>query len=228
MKNSKKTILITLIPAVLTLYFAVQVLLPEIYKYNDLREQYDETKNTYKETQTNIELLRNNKKLINETDELNKQIADFDIQVPSEFEDEFFLVDLEKFSINTSTKILSLDSKKEKEFEINISSEEKDKSSKKTKKNTKKENKKKKEKPIPPVNVYEKSFEIKTLGHYNQIINFVSCLELYQRKFIINGISAEISKNDENNPNPKIELTIEGSTFKAVNNPNNSESEKTE
>jgi len=215
MKNSKKTILITLIPAALTLYFITQVLVPAVGNYNDLRNKFIETKNIYKETQASIEQLKNNKKLLKETEELNKQIADFDLQIPSEFEDEFFLVDLSKFSINTATQILALDSKKEKEFTINTLKDENDKTSKKKHKSKRK---KQEDQTISPVTVYEKPFEIKTLGDYNRIISLVSLLENYQRKFIINGVSAKISKNDEKNPNPKIELTIEGSTFKAVSN----------
>ena len=225
MKNSKKTILITLLPAVLTLYFISQVLVPAIGNYKDLREKFNETKILYKETQAKIEQLQNNKKLLKETAELNNQVADFDIQIPSEFEDEFFLVDLGKFSIDTQTKILSLNSKKEKAVEIINPNDEQNKISTK---NKKKKRKKQEEQPASPLTIYEKSFEIKTLGNYNQIINFVSILENYQRKFIINGVSAQISKNDETNPNPKIELTIEGSTFKSTKNLAVSESEKTE
>jgi len=221
MNNSKKTILITLIPATLTLYFIIQVLFPSIENYNNLRTKYNETKNICKETQVSIEQLTNNKKLLKEMEELNNQISDFNIQIPSEFEDEFFLVDLSKFSMNTATQILALDSKKEKEFAINNSKDDNDKISKKKNRSKRK---KQEDQPIPPVAVYEKSFEIKTLGDYNRIINFVSLLENYQRKFIINGISAKISKNDESNPNPKIELEIDGSTFKAVNNTTDFES----
>ncbi|HBG49330.1 MAG TPA: hypothetical protein DDW90_07495 [Cyanobacteria bacterium UBA9971] len=224
MKNSKKTILITLIPAALTLLFITQVLFPAIQNYNDLRNKFIETKNTYKETQIRVEQLQNNKKILTEIAELNNQVTDFDIQIPSEFEDEYFLVDLGKFSINTATKIIALDSKKEKPFEITNPNDDQNKTSQKTKHRRKKQE----EQPVYPLTIYEKPFEIKTLGHYNKIINFVSCLENYQRKFIINGVSAEISKNDEANPNPKIELKIEGSTFKAVENLPEPEPEKTE
>ncbi len=215
MKNSKKTALISLIPAVLTLYFTTQVLLPAITNYNELADKYKETKNLYKQTQESIEELKNNKKLLKEYEELNNKTANFYIQIPAEFQDEFFLVDLGKFSINTSTKILSLNSKKEKEFTINNINESEKKTSKKEKKK-KSTKKKKEEKPVYPLTIYEKPFEIKTLGNYNQIINLVTYLENYQRKFIINSISAHISKNDEKKPNPKIELEIEGSTFKAI------------
>jgi len=214
MKNSKKTILITLIPAVLTVYFISQVLFPAIENYKDLREKFNETKNTCKEAQAKIEELQNNKKLLKETEELNNQVADFDVQLPSAFQDEFFLVDLGKFSINTATQIIALDSKKEKEFAISNPNIDQNKISK----NNRRSSRKQEAPPLLPLSIYEKPFEIKTLGHYNEIINFVSRLENYQRKFIINGVSAQISKNDEKNPNPKIELTIEGSTFKAVKN----------
>lgn len=214
MKNSKKTLLITLIPAALTLYFITQVLFPAIQNYIDLTNKFNETRNSYKETQASVNQLQNNEKILKEIEELNNKVADFDIQIPSEFEDEFFLVDLGKFSINTATKIIALDTKTEKEFKIINQTDKQNNTSNKTKHRRKKLE----EEPVYPLTIYEKPFEIKTLGNYNKIINFVSCLENYQRKFIINGVSAQISKNDESNPDPKIELKIEGSTFKAVRN----------
>lgn len=223
MNKSRKTLLIVLMPALLTLYFIARVLFPAIGEYSKVMEQFKETKKTYQETQASIEDLQNNKKVLSELSELNKQVSDFDIQVPSEFQDEFLLVDLEKFSKSTLTRIISLDSKKEKEISIKNSADDKDKKSKKKSKN-KKQSKKKKEKALPLI-IYEKPFEIKTVGYYNNEIKFINLLENYQRKFVINGVSAQISKNDENNPNPRIELTIEGSTFKAVKTPEILESE---
>jgi len=222
MKYSKKTLLITLLPAAVTLYFITQVLVPSVNNYNEQRSKYDEAKQLCEETQTSIDELQNNKKLLKEAAELNNQTADFDIRIPSEFQDEFFLADLGKFSAGTATQIISLDSKNENEFTISNPADDKNKISKKKKKSRRK---KAEDTPLLPLTIYEKTFEIKVLGHYNQVINFVDTLENYQRKFIINGVSVEISKSDDKNPNPKIELKIEGSTFKQVRN---SESEKTE
>lgn len=218
MQNSKKTILISLIPAMLTLYFIAQVLYPSVQKYLDSREKFHQGINTYKETMANIEGLKNNKKLLEEMQELNEQASEFDIEIPQEFQDEYFIVDLNKFSLNTSTKIISLSSNKEKEMEISTSSDKKQKS--------KRKKHHKEEQPLLPLSIWEKPFQLKTLGHYSEVISFIDCLEGYQRKFIINGISAQISKNDDKNPNPKIEITIEGSTYRTVKNPEILESEE--
>ncbi len=215
MNNSKKTLLLMLIPVALTLYFIVRIFFPAVESYLNLREQYIQTLDTYKQTQESVEELKDNKKLFVELEKLNNQVADFEIQIPSEFQDEFFLIDIENFSINTGTKIIALDCRKEKELEIKDPQEEKNKE--KSKKSTQKKKKKNsKEKQVSPLAIWEKPFEVKIVGHYKQALGFVNLLENYQRKFIINGISAKISKSDENNPNPKIELTIQGSTYKKV------------
>lgn len=220
MNKAKKTMLITLIPAALTIFFIAKVLFPAIGNYTELREKFNKTETIYKETKASVEELENNKTLLKEMEDLNNQVADFDIQIPSEFQDEFFLIDLGRFSIKTKTNIIALNSKKEKEFAIKNSEDNQNKKSLKKKKRRKKVE----EISISPLTIYEKSFEIKNLGHYNESLNFVKNLENYQRKFIINEISAQISKNDEKNPNPKIELKIEGSTFKSVKNVQNIDS----
>lgn len=212
MNKHKKAILIILLPAVMTLYFIFWILVPSIQNLIELKDKFKQTKATYNQQYAQVQTLKNNKKLIKEIAEINSKVSDFDIQMPSEFQDEFLLVDLSTFSVKTKTKIISLDAKTEKEVKIANSND--DKKKKKRKKG------KKEEKSNSPLNILEKPFEFKVLGHYNSTITFVKMLESYQRKFIINGISAQISKNDERNPNPKIELTITGSTYKSLENPN--------
>jgi len=211
MENSKKIIYITLIPALLTLYFIVRILVPSFGSYGDLRAKYLETKENCKETQESIEKLKDNKKYLAEIEKLNERVYDFDTSIPSEFQDEFFLVDIGKFSESASTKVTSVSAKAEKEYKIIPAVSQDDKKNKKKKKKTKK----KKDVPENPILIYEKPFEIKVLGNYKQVIKFVKNLENYQRKFLITGISAEIAKDDDKKANPRIELTIEGSTFKA-------------
>jgi hypothetical protein len=208
MDNSKKTILIMIIPAMLTLYFIARVLFPAIETYRDTKSKFLQTSQTCQQEQAKLDELKDNKILLDELKELNAQVADFEIQTPAEFFDEFFLTDLGKFAINTGTRVISLNSKEEKEFEVKPVEKQKKKN---------KRSKKTEVKPLNPLSIYQKPFEIKAEAHYNQAIAFVENLEDYQRKFIISGISAQIAKSDEKNPNPKIELTIEGSTFKAIN-----------
>jgi len=213
MNNSKKTLLIALFPVVITVYFIMQILVPTVKDYLSLRDKYAEAITSYKETHARIEELQNNKKLFSELNELNNNLADFEVQVPAEFEDEFFLSDLERFSGETSTKIISLDSKKEKELEIISQSEEKTKKSRKGKRSKKSD-----QSQMLPLSVWERPFEFKVEGRFAKTIAFIDLLENYQRKFIINGVSAKISKSDENNPNPKIELTVQGSIYKQTKN----------
>lgn len=209
MKNNKKTLLILLLPTALTVYFIFWILIPSIQAHNDLQKNYKVTLADYNNLRTRVDMLKNNKKLLEETKELNRQTSDFYIQLPSEFEDEFLLLDFGKFSKDTGTKIISLNAGAEKE--VQIKTEEKSKK--------KRGRRRKKTAPVLPLNIYEKTFDFTITGYYNKTINFVKTLENYQRKFILNGISAQISKNDEKNPNPKIELIITGSAFTAVNNP---------
>ena len=208
MKKNKKILLIILLPVALTMYFIFWVLVPSIQNYNDLGKKVKQTEMTCKTTLEQVEKLKNNKMLLEDIEELDKTIADFGIQLPSEFEDEFLLVDLSMFSIDTKTKIHSLNAKTEKAIEI-----------KKEEVQRKSRRRKKEENPVFPLTVYEKPFEFKIVGKYNDTIAFINALENYQRKFIISGVSAQISKSDEKNPNPRIELTINGSSYKAVDNP---------
>lgn len=224
MKNNKKFVLISLIPALLAVYFIFARLVPSINLYIALNEQYKDTFAVYKQTKSNVGELENNKKLLKEIAELNAIIPDFSTQAPKDFDDEYFLIDLGKFSEETSAKLISLTSKKPKEIEIEEADstkkdnkDNKDKGAKKEKSNKgKKKGKKKKE--ALPLSIYEKEFEIKTLGKYPEVIAFMQNLENYQRKFIIQSISAEIAKEDENKSNPRVELTITGTTYKALKN----------
>ena len=208
MKKNKKILLILLLPFALTMYFVFWVLVPTIQNYNNLSQKVQQTEETYEQTFAQVEKLKNNKMLLEEIEELNQTISDFEVQLPSEFEDEFLLVDLSTFSMDTKTKINSLSAKTEKALEIK--KEEKRRTSRR---------RVKEDDPVLPLNVYEKPFEFKIVGKYNDSIAFVNMLENYQRKFIISSVSAQISKNDEKNPNPKIELTIDGSSYKAIKNP---------
>jgi len=213
MENSKKIIYITLIPALLTLYFIVRILIPAFGEYGDLRSKYLETQDSYQETQESVDKLKDNKKYLAEIEKLNERVFDFDIQVPSDFQDEYFLVDIGKFSQVSSAKIITVNAKAEKEYKISPPASKDDKKDKKKKR--KKKSDKKKDASENPLVIYEKPFEIKVLGSYKQVIKFVQSLENYQRKFLITGVSAEIAKDDDTKANPRIELTIEGSTFKS-------------
>ncbi len=211
MTSSKKIFLIGLIPVILIVCFIVLVVTPSVENYFEIQEQVKAEKTEIENTKTLIVGLKNNVKTFKQIEELNKELADFSIEFPEFFEDEIVLIDFEQFAVMTTNKILVLNSKKEQE--IKIRNPEKEKAAKKKKKKRKKKNQ---PEEIPLVRIIEKPFELKTVAYYNEVIDFINLLDSYQRKVVIKGISAKIFKEDKENPNPRVELVIKGSTFKSV------------
>ncbi len=82
-------------------------------------------------------------------------------------------------------------------------------------KKRKKEGKKKNQEETQPVTIMEKPFEITTVAYYNEVIEFVSFLEDYQRKVNIDSVFTEVFNDDKNKPNPRVELKIKGSVYKS-------------
>lgn len=222
--KSKKLIFLILIPIALTLFFIVKFTLPVVKDYFDLKKDIKKETIAIKNLEKSIKTLKANKSLENELEKLNLELFGFDIEFPSEFKDEILLIDLEMFADEATNKIVELQSSNEKEIKIVNPDEEENK----TKRRSRRSRRSKQEEVIPPLEITEKSFSINTVAYYSQIIDFVGFLENYQRKININGISAKVFNEDKDNPNPRIELQIDGSTYKSKINKlqNNDEKEK--
>ena len=172
MNNLRKIILMSLIPALLTIFFIVQFTMPSVKEYFNLKKEIKSEKAAIKDIKINLEKLNMNKKLVNKLNELNIELAGFDTEFPSTFKDEILLIDLEMFADKTINHIVKVASKPIKNVEIIDSSKPKIKNTgyRKTEKQE-----------ILPVTVIEKPFELSTVAYYNQIIDFVTFLEDYQR-----------------------------------------------
>jgi len=212
MNNLRKIILMSLIPVLLTIFFIVQFTVPSVKEYFNLKKEIKSEKTEIKDIKSNLERLNANKKLVSKLNGLNIELADFDTEFPSTFKDAILLIDLEMFADKTINHIVRVISKPEKTIDIIDPSSPKKKNRRRRRRNNNKE------KAVPPVTVIEKPFELSTVAYYNQIIDFVTFLEDYQRKIDIQSIYTQVFSEDKDNPNPKVELKIKGNIYKSIIN----------
>ncbi|HSA05583.1 MAG TPA: hypothetical protein P5556_00230 [Candidatus Gastranaerophilales bacterium] len=212
MNSLKKIIFLGLIPVFLTAFFIVQFTIPGVKEYFKLEKQIKSENMAIEELQNNVEGLRKNKKLLNALNKLNTELADYEIEFPSEFKDEILLVDLELFANESVNKITKVTSQSEKEIDINNPLKQS------VKKKTRNSKKQKNEEEKPLISIMEKTFEINTIAYYSEVIDFISFLENYQRKIYIEGIHTEVFSDDKSRLNPRVELIIKGSIYKSAVN----------
>lgn len=210
MDNTKKTILMCLIPVALTIFFIVQFTVPAISKYFNLNKQIEQEKVAIKNIKSKLNLLRANKSMAQELERLNTELIGFDVEFPSDFRDEILLIDFEIFANEAVNRIVGIKTSVEQEVEIIDPNAVPD--------NKKMASRRKKEEPVKPVRIIEKTFDVNTVAYYNELIDFVKFLENYQRKINIKSITAEIFDDDSENPNPRIDLQIQASAYKSVIN----------
>jgi len=208
MNNLKKIIFLSLIPAFLTIFFIVKFAMPATQEYFDLKKQIKLEKAGIKVTKSSIESLQANKTLANNLKKLDTQLLNFDVEFPAEFRDEILLIDIEMFADQAINRIVKLESMNAKRFKITTPEDEK-------KKKKRKRRKSKINEETHPVTIMEKPFEISTVAYYNEVIDFVSFLEDYQRKVNISSVFTEVFNDDRNKPNPRVELRIKGSVYKS-------------
>jgi len=209
MNNTKKIVILCLVPAILTIFFIVGFTVPAVNQYFKLSKQIEQKKLAIKNTKATVEMLKANKNLAKELERINTQLIGFDVEFPTEFRDEILLIDLEIFASEAVNRIVGLQSFSEREMEIIDPKETPEERKKK---------KLKKDPEMPPVQIIEKPFDINTVAYYSELIDFVDFLETYQRKVNIDSISAKIFNDDNQNPNPRIALTIKASTYKSIAN----------
>ncbi len=209
MNNLKKLIILSIIPVILTIFFVIKFSIPSVQEHLTLKKSIKAEKTALKNTKNNIKTLKENKKLSAKLNKLNSKLAAFEVEFPDQFKDEILLIDLEKFANKTTNRIIKLESQRGKELKIIDPEEEK---------LGKKKRRRKEPASVPPVKIIEKPFEISTIAYYNEIIDFITFLENYQRKINIEGIYTKVFDDDKDSSNPKVELTIKGYTYKSVIN----------
>ncbi len=213
MKNLKKILILSIILAILTAFFVTRFTVPSVHKFMDLKKELAQEKIDINSLKANIENLKQNKLLENNLKKINRDLENYDIEFPPEFEGEVLLIDLETFSNESLNKMLSLQLLAERETNYATPDEEKAKT-----KSSESNKAKQAEKPVSPVVIMEKPLEITTVAYYSQIIDFIKHIESYQRKVNIDSISTKVFEQDKMRPNPRVELKINGSIYKSTIN----------
>ncbi len=210
MNSLKKLILMSLIPAILTIFFVIKFTIPSVKTYFELKKDIKKEILIINDLKTNIESLKANKTLLDKLKEINSELVGFDVEFPKEFGDEILLIDLELFADEAVNKILTVKSLPEAEVEIIDPSRIGEKKKKRTSRRAKNEQKEK-----GPVTIIEKPMELSTVAHYKEIIEFVSFLENYQRKVNIQGVYTDVFNDDRSTSDPRVHLKIKGSIYKS-------------
>ncbi len=212
MNNLKKIILLSLIPTFLTVFFVAKFTIPSVKQYFKLKEQIDSEKIVIKEIKSNIKVLKANKMLLDKLNRLKAELTGFDVEFPSELKDEILLIDLEMFANKTINKIFKVRSMPEVEVKITDPSKQKTENKNRSRRTVNKPEE------VKPVTIMQKPLEINTVAYYNEIIDFVTFLEDYQRKVNIEGIYTNVFNEDKDMPNPRVELNIKGNIYKSTVN----------
>jgi Tfp pilus assembly protein PilO len=214
MSKSQKILLISLLPALLTLIFIMYAVMPALGSLTKAKNELKAEKTSFSETQDKLNTLRENKKLMKRVEELRDKLANFEIQVPLEDDLAILLVDIEKFSNDFNVKVYNIESSPEKPIEIVDPKQEESKDKQPSKK--KKKNKDTSEEL--PINLFKIPLNILVKGNYPSVLSFINAMENYERKITINGIALLNDKKDESGINPKIEMEIDCTVYKLVEN----------
>lgn len=218
MKNLKKIVILSILLAILTVFFIMRFTVPSVQKAMDLKKELAQAKTDVSTVKTSIENLKQNKLLKKKLTQLNNELEDFDIEFPTEYGSEVLLIDLETFTHESMNRIFALQLFTEKE--TNYATPEEEQSKTNTRQTVAQKAKTNKSaSPAPPVLIMEKPIEIKTVAYYNQIIDFIKYLENYQRKINIESISTAVFDQDKARPNPRVELKINGNIYRSAINP---------
>lgn len=209
MNKSRKVLLISLMPVLLTFLFVVYVLVPTIQETDKTYKELNQEKLDFNNAQAQLTLLNQNKELEKKIRELNFELKDFAYRFPVENDLAIFLVDLEKYSKSYNVKVLSLTSDKESFIKIEDPKQ-------KELKAKKKKRSRRKEKPEAPIKLFEIPVSINVVGYYPNIIKFINFLENYQRQIVIDGIKISNSKDEKSKMQlikPKLEVNIKSKVY---------------
>ncbi|MDD3013438.1 MAG: hypothetical protein PHC34_07015 [Candidatus Gastranaerophilales bacterium] len=211
MDRTKRILVLSLIPMLLTLIFIIYLVVPTVTMFNGLNKEFKQEKSSYIEDKGKLDTFNNNNNLLKNIEELKQKLGNFDVNVPSEDDLSILLIDLEKFAESFNVKVIGLNSKFEAEKEIIDPKIKKPKTTHPVRK---------KHVPSP---LYSISLEISAVGYYQDILNFINTLENYERKVAISGVKVENYREDKNTSNPRVQMTINCEVFKF-----NSQDEKEE
>lgn len=202
MDRSKKILILSIIPVLLTLIFIIYIVVPTVAKLNTLNGEFNQEQSSFDDKKSQLESLDADKKTLKKIDELKEKLTDFDINVPAEDDLSILLIDLEKFGEPLNVKVISMNTKPEEEKDLAIKSKKKSKSS----------NQNRKKKTFSPL--YAIPLEISAVGYYQDILSFINILENYGRKITISSVKIENYKEDKEAATPRVQMTIDASIYK--------------
>ncbi len=210
MKKSQKIVLISFIPAVLTLVFILYVLMPTLGEKGIYNHKLESKREEILIAKQKLEKAKATQELHQKIIELQKELGGFDLRVPEQQELAMFLIDLEKFADRSNVQVVGLDVRPEKVLAIKDPKKEAEKA-----KNKKRRRKKQQEEELP-VKVWEVPIEIKLIGFYPDIIKFMNKAEKYQRLISTSGIIVKDHEKDSQKRFPRVKMTITANIYRMV------------
>ncbi|MDD3149782.1 MAG: type 4a pilus biogenesis protein PilO [Candidatus Gastranaerophilales bacterium] len=208
MDESKKLLLISFIPAILSFILIFNLIIPENLELNKLKDSLKIQKTELQNLEARLEVAKKNEKEIKEVNELKEELADFDYRIPYNNETAMLLLDLEKFAQKNKLEVLYFDKKREAQIPIidPIAAAEKAKE--------KKSSRRKKEKEIPLAILCEIPLEIRIVGDFPNILEFIGQVEKYQRLMSIDGVLMKDYEKDVFKSASRVEITLNTKIYK--------------
>jgi len=204
MDKTKKILLLSIAPVFLTLIFILYIVAPTVQKLNEVNDKLKQEKTSYNEVKSELDKYVNDKSLFKSTQDLQRKLGNFDIEIPPDDDVSILLIDLGKFAESLNVRITSLDSRPESAKEIVNPNKKQTGLTTSTANQT----------GSSPL--YSIPLDISAVGYYNNILNFINILEKYERVILINNLSVENYKEDKDTTNPRVQMTINCEIFKFI------------
>lgn len=202
MNNSHKILILSFIPALLTIIFAVYVTFPNISHLKSLHSKLESQKDEMAKTQTDLNNLKNNDKLLNELVDMRGKLYDFDVKIPSTDDLAILLVDFDKLAAQNKLKITTFRTKNSKTIDLNPE----DPSKSRRKRSKKSEQ--------PQLKLISIPVETVVVGYYPDVLKFVSNIENYQRKIAVKNVTIRDYQGDKAAATPRVEVTVNYFVYK--------------
>jgi Tfp pilus assembly protein PilO len=185
MNKANKILLLSFLPVLLTVIFALYVLIPSFDSLNTVKKDFESQTNLLNELKDKVANAKNNKENLSVITKLRERLADFEQQVSDDYDSALLVFDSEKIAYLSGVQLLSFNIKDETNEEEQPLI---------TRKNKKEQAAKK----IKLTELVAIPVEINIKGNYLSVIEFVRNLESYQRKINVNTL--EIQRADKSSP----------------------------
>lgn len=198
MNKSNKILLLSLLPVILTVIFALYVLIPSFDSLDRSKKEFVSQTTLLNELRDKVANAKNNKANLSAINESRLKLADFEQQVSDEYDSALLVFDSEKIAGLSGVRLLSFAIKDE------INEEEQPVI-------LKNDNNADTVKKVKLTELVSLPVEINVKGNYSSVIEFVKNLESYQRK--VNIETLEIKRAD-NSSQDKIQAKLNCKFYK--------------